>query len=132
MHTQDHVIHAHQVDNLLLQLHHLLDVHRTELGEQALEHELEWLSEWISHFRSNEHRPEEHIDEHAYALLESIYQKLALATNEEQRMQAESPLNSEQADRHIAAMRDTRNEVGHLLHILGDDTDSTLKSVRNT
>lgn len=113
---------AHRVDNLLLQLHHILAVHRAELGEQELEHELVWLAEWIEHFRDSSNQPKETIDEHAIAMLDTIYNKLALATSEEQRMQAESPFNSELAERHITALRDTRKDVGNLLNTLMKDT----------
>lgn len=106
---------ADQVDNLLSQMHHILDVHRTELGEQELEHELEWLTEWVEHISKTSTADKEQIDDHALAMLSTIYDKLAEATNEERRMQAESPLDSETANHHLDAIGDTRKDVGRLM-----------------
>ena len=106
---------SREVDNLLTQLHHLLQAHRAELGEQELDHELEWLTEWIDRFRHGDNVAKQRIDEHALKMLVSIRNTLAQATMEEQRMEAESPLSSPVSEAHTAAMRDTRREVGMAL-----------------
>lgn len=104
-----------EVETLLAQLHHLLQAHRAELGEQKLDHELEWLAEWIARFRQGDSAAQQQIDEHAVKMLVSIRNTLAQATIEEQRMEAESPLSSAVSEAHTAAMRDTRREVGMAL-----------------
>lgn len=116
MHTPTaHNIDIREVDCLLSQLHHLLQAHRAELGEQELDHELEWLTDWIDQFRHGDTAAKKQIDEHALKMLVSIRNTLAQATMEEQRMQAESPLSSPPSEAHTTALRDTRRDVGNAL-----------------
>lgn len=105
---------AQESDNLLIQLHHLLDMHRNELGEQQMDHELEWLAEWVTHILSR-HFPAPELDARATALLQAICESLQRAISEEKRLASESPLHSQLAAQHELAMSETRKEVGALL-----------------
>ncbi|MCH2546381.1 MAG: hypothetical protein MK052_02060 [Alphaproteobacteria bacterium] len=110
-----------QVDALLNQLHHLLDVQHAAAGEQELDHELEWLAEWIEHLVNNNADVEETLDDHAMMMLRTIHSKLAEATMEEQRMQTEIVNTSDAEGKNMAtagALSTTRKEVGTLLQNL--------------
>lgn len=113
MQTQkDYAANSREVQSLLSQLDRLLDTHSAELGEQGIDHELEWLKEWIAHYRNGKDNTTQDIDAHAVKMLVSIRNTLAQATLEEQRMQAESPLNSVSSEAHTLALRDTQRDVG--------------------
>lgn len=103
---------SREVDSLLSQLDKLLEAHSAELGDQGIDHELEWLKEWIGRFRNGNNQSKHEIDAHALKMLVSIRNTLAQATLEEQRMQAESPLNSVSSEAHTTALRDTQRDVG--------------------
>jgi hypothetical protein len=103
---------SREIDSLLSQLDKLLEAHSAELGEQGIDHELEWLKEWIGRFRNGNEHAKHEIDAHAIKMLVSIRNTLAQATLEEQRMQAESPLNSVSSEAHTTALRDTQRDVG--------------------
>lgn len=113
MQTQkDYAANNREVHSLLSQLDRLLEAHSAELGEQGIDHELEWLKEWIAHYRNGNDHVVRDIDTHALKMLVSIRNTLAQATLEEQRMQAESPLNSDSSEAHTLALRDTQRDVG--------------------
>lgn len=104
-----------EVDSLLSQLHELLAIHRAELGEQGVDHELEWLTEWIEQFRRSDGSAKKQIDDHALKMLVSIRDTLSQATTEELRMQDESPIASAASEQHTTALRDTRRDMGSVL-----------------
>lgn len=119
MQTQSsHAVNSREVNDLLAHLHFLLQTHRQELGDQRLDHELEWLEQWIEHYMrdSNNGETPRFMDDDALSMLRSIHKSLAEATAEEQRMQAESPLSDPRAEHHMEVLDDARDEIDALLH----------------
>lgn len=118
MHTDStQAVKKREVGDLLTRLHLLLQAHRAELGEQHLEHELEWLEHWIdSYTQDAQGQSGSQMDEQALDMLRDIHDTLAEATAEEQRMQSESPLSGNMAEQHLQVLGDTSSEVDKLLH----------------